>query len=83
MAEEWVVIFTAANQVEAELIRGLLEGSQIPVIIEARGPQAMPFFFGQTALGGELLVKVPPDQADFARELLAAQVEEDASESEQ
>lgn len=80
MTYEWVEVFTASEPMEAELIRGLLEGSQIPVIIEARGPQTMPFILGERVVGGDLLVKVPPDREWEARQILAAQVSDEEPE---
>jgi len=69
--QKWPVVFRTVDQVEAEFIRGLLETSGIPVIVEAKGLKSMAIFFGHSA-NGELLLKVPPDREDFALQLLAA-----------
>lgn len=77
MSYEWVDVFTASDPMEAELIKGLLEGNGIPVIIEARGPQSMPFILGQRVVGGDLLVRVPPDREYLALLILSAKVDEE------
>lgn len=76
MAEEWVEVFITHDQMEAEFMKGLLETSSIPVVVEAKGLKAMPFYFGHSALG-QLILKVPPDRADLAKALLEARVEEE------
>lgn len=75
MADGWVEVFRTHDDMEAELVRGLLKTGNIPVMIEGRGMKSMPYIFGHAAFG-QLILKVPPDLADLARELLAAQVEE-------
>lgn len=69
--QNWPVVFRTVDQVEAELIRGLLVTSEIPVILEAKGLKSMATFFGHSA-NGELLIKVPPDLEELALQLLAA-----------
>jgi len=69
--QQWPVVFRTVDQVEAEFIRGLLETSDVPVVVEAKGLKSMTTFFGHSA-NGELLIKVPPDREDFALQLLAA-----------
>lgn len=71
---KWEVVFRTGNQVEAEIVRGLLTTSNIPVVVEAKGLKSMVTLFGNSA-SGELLLKVPPDLADLARDLLAAEAE--------
>lgn len=71
---KWEEVFATSDQVEAELVRGLLDTSGIPVVIEAKGLKAMPTYFGHAAYG-ELILKVPPDQVDLALALLAARPE--------
>lgn len=70
----WEIVFRTGDQVEAEIVRGLLTTSEIPVVVEAKGLKSMAVFFGHSA-SGELVLKVPPDMADLARELLAAKAE--------
>lgn len=76
MAEKWVEVYRTSEPLEAEFIKGLLTTGEIPVVIEAKGLKAMPYFFGH-ASSGELVVLVPPDQAELAREILAAQPEQE------
>ncbi len=75
MAEEWVEVYRTSEHLDAEFVKGLLTTSGIPVVIEAKGFKAMPYIFG-TSGSGELVLKVPPDQADLALEILEAKVEE-------
>jgi hypothetical protein len=70
----WEEVFRTVAQVEMELIRGLLETSGFPVVVKATGLKSMPVIFGAAAYG-EWILKVPPELAEQARELLAAQVE--------
>lgn len=76
MAEEWVEVFRTHDQMEAEFFKGLLQTNSIPVILEARGLKALPGIFGHAALG-QLVLRVPPDLADLAEQLLAAPVQEE------
>jgi len=75
MDGEWVEVFKAPDHVEAELIRGLLESSGIPVVVEARGAQALPFILGPARVGGYISILVPPDQEEAASEVLGARGE--------
>jgi len=75
MNVEWVEIYKAPDHVEAELIRGLLEASGIPVLTEARGAQALPYILGPARVGGYISILVPPDREEAARELLAVRGE--------
>lgn len=76
MAEmaEWVPVLTTHDEMEAEFLKGLLEGAGVPVVLETRGFKGLPSVYGPNASGGTTL-RVPPDQAEFARQLLAAQAE--------
>lgn len=76
MAADWVEVFRTHDQLEAEFFKGLLQTSDIPVIMEARGLKALPGIFGHAALG-LLVLKVPPDLTALAAELLEAQVQEE------
>jgi len=71
---EWEEVFQTGDQVEAEVVRGLLVTSDIPVVVEYKGWKSMQTFFGSGA-PGQLVLKVPPDQAALARELLASKAE--------
>ncbi|BAD40041.1 DUF2007 domain-containing protein [Symbiobacterium thermophilum] len=75
MNYEWVEVYKAPDHVEAELVRGLLEASGIPVVTEARGAQSLPFLLGPARVGGHISIRVPPEHAQAAREVLAAREE--------
>lgn len=68
---EWEEVFRTGEQVEAELVRGLLSTNGFPVVVEAKGLKSMPVIFGHAAYG-ELILKVPPDRWEEARALLEA-----------
>jgi hypothetical protein len=72
---DWEEVFIATEPMEAEMVKGLLESAGIPVVIEARGLQAMPGIFGHGA-PGQLRLKVPPDQVDLALAILRAESED-------
>lgn len=74
MREDWVEVYRATTELDAEFVKGLLATGSIPVIVEARGFKAMPYIFGTSGLG-QLILKVPPDLADLAREILEAKVQ--------
>ncbi|MGE5673084.1 MAG: DUF2007 domain-containing protein [Mycobacterium leprae] len=69
--DAWIEVFRTGDQVEAEVIRGLLQTNGFPVVVEAKGLKSMAVLLGHAAQG-ELIVKVPPDRADEARAMLAA-----------
>lgn len=70
----WVEVFVTHDQMEMEMIKGLLTTNGFEVVVEAKGWKQMPVIFGHAATG-ELVIKVPPDKADAAIALLAADVE--------
>ncbi len=72
---EWIEVYKAPDHIEAELVRGLLEASGIPVLTEARGAQALPLILGPARVGGYISILVPPDWEEAARELLNARGE--------
>ncbi len=76
----WEVVYRTGSHVEAEVVRGLLNTSNIPVYVEATGQKALPMFFGQSAIG-ELLLRVPPDLADLAAELIASKVDPESEDA--
>lgn len=78
--ESWEPVFRTHDQIEAELIRGLLTTNGFPVIVESKGQKAMAVIFGNAATG-ELILKVPPDLAEQALEFLAADIEEPEEQS--
>jgi hypothetical protein len=80
MNNNLVVVYTAAGQTEASLIKSLLEAAGIPAMSSQEGAGAA---FGLTVgLMGEARILVREEDAAEARELLAAmergELEEDA-----
>jgi hypothetical protein len=73
---DWVVVFRTGEDLEMELIKGLLTTSGIPVVVEAKGAKSMPVIMG-VASTGEYLLKVPPEWAETARALIEAPVEDE------
>lgn len=71
---DWVEVFVTHDQIEMEMIKGLLTTNGFEVVVEARGWKQMPVIFGHAATG-EYGLKVPPDKADAAVALLAADAE--------
>lgn len=70
---DWICVFTSADDFEAEVVRGLLEGSDIQVVVFRHGFKALHPILGHTARG-EVELRVPPDQADLARAILSAEL---------
>jgi hypothetical protein len=71
---DWEVVFRSHSDVEAEVVRALLTSSGFPVVAERSGAKSMATFFGHSAFG-EVVLKVPTEMAEQARELLAAPAE--------
>jgi hypothetical protein len=70
MAEQLAVVYTAAGQVEANLIKSMLEAENIPVMVVQEGAGAA---YGFTVgLMGVAEILVPEKFANEARELLKA-----------
>jgi hypothetical protein len=67
---EWVEVASVGNDEEAALIAGLLQSRGIPCEVE--GPSATPLPENLGAFGMSRVL-VPPDQAEEARQVLAAQ----------
>lgn len=78
--QEWEEVFRTPGQVEAELMKGLLATNGFSVVVEATGLKSMPVFFGHAAIG-EFVLMVPSSQAEQARQLLAADVEQPEDEA--
>lgn len=78
----WEEVFRTQDQVEMELVRGLLITNGFLVVVEAKGLKSMPAIFGH-ASNGELILRVPPDMAEQAVALLQAKAEMEDEESEQ
>ena len=67
---EWVEVASVGNDEEAALIAGLIQSRDIPTEVE--GPSATPLPENLGAFGMSR-VMVPPDRAEEARQVLAAQ----------
>ncbi|HEY3367111.1 MAG TPA: DUF2007 domain-containing protein [Symbiobacteriaceae bacterium] len=78
---DWEIVFQTGDQVEIEIIRGLLTTNGFPVVVEKKGLKGMSFMFGESAIG-EYLLKVPPNMVDAALALLSADIEEPETEPE-
>ncbi|HLF00836.1 MAG TPA: DUF2007 domain-containing protein [Anaerolineales bacterium] len=69
MPDDLIVVYTATGQIEASLIKGLLESSGIPVMSVQEGAGAA---YGFTVgLLGEVKLLVPEKYEAEAREVLA------------
>jgi ribonuclease-3 len=66
---EWPIVFRAHSEIEASIVRGLLETHGIQSIPSA-GPAPSVFPFNVEGLV-EVSIAVPPDQADDARRIIA------------
>lgn len=71
---DWVEVFVTHDQMEMEMIKGLLASNGFEVVVEAKDWKQMPVIFGHAAKG-ELVIKVPPDMAEAAIALLEADAE--------
>lgn len=69
-SEKWVTVFEANNIDEANLVKAMLESAAIPVILEREAAGAV----YRISVGplSEVVVKVPPQRADEAMQLLAS-----------
>lgn len=69
MPEELIVVYVAAGQVEANLVKSLLEAEGIPAMVAQEGAGSA---FGLTVGPmGRAEILVPASRAEEARELLA------------
>lgn len=71
--ENLVVVFRAPDEVTANIVKGILEGENIPVVLESR---MVPMYDGvfKTSIGYWGDVVVPRQYADRSREIIEAQV---------
>jgi hypothetical protein len=70
MTPGWAVVYTAAGQLQAQIIRSLLESAEIPVQTVQEGAGAVyAFTIGPM---GEVDVMVPEDRLAEAQGLIAA-----------
>lgn len=70
MPPEWITVYVARGHLHAEIIRGLLEAADLPVLMSQEGAGAA-YALTVGALG-EVDVQVPEDRAAEAQALLAA-----------
>lgn len=68
---QWVEVFSTGDDLQMELVRGLLTTNGIQVHVQTKGAKAMPMIMGVSAHGSYIL-KVPPEWEDVARDLLKA-----------
>jgi hypothetical protein len=68
--DSWVTVFEAANIDEANIVKGMLEASEIPVFLEREAIGSV----YKLSIGplSEVAVKVPKNQAAKAGQLLQA-----------
>jgi hypothetical protein len=67
-SEETVTVYRACGELEAEVIKGLLESAGIPVLLKY---ESVGRVYGITVDGlGEVQVVVPEERADEARTLI-------------
>jgi hypothetical protein len=74
MSEEWEAVFSTVSQVEAQIVRGLLETNGFTVLVRTTGLKQLAFIYGDAAIG-EIILLVPPSQVDEALGLLSAEPE--------
>ena len=70
------LVYRASGSMEAEVIKGRLEASGIPALLDAES-HMLPF---SVANMGEVRILVPIDRAEEARELLGAESGEEDDE---
>jgi hypothetical protein len=70
------VVYRVLGSMQAEVIRGRLEASGIPALLDSES-RMLPFSVPDM---GEVRILVPSERADEARELLGAEGLEDESE---
>jgi hypothetical protein len=65
---DWVVVDTASGEMAAQVIKSLLEGEDIPVLLQPKsGARVYAFSVGNL---GEVKILVPKELAERARVLL-------------
>ncbi len=74
--EGFELVYRASGSMEAEVIKGRLEASGIPALLDAES-HMLPF---SVANMGEVRILVPIERADEARELLGAEGDEEDEE---
>jgi hypothetical protein len=74
--EGFELVYRASGSMEAEVIKGRLEASGIPALLDAES-QMLPFSVSNM---GEVRILVPSERAEEARELLGAEGDEEDEE---
>ncbi len=74
--EGFELVYRAYGMMQAEVVKGRLETSGIPVLLDAES-NILPFSIPDM---GEVRVFVPADKADEARELLGAEAGDEEAE---
>ena len=78
--ESWAVVATVANDIEFEMVAGLLSTAEIPCVRKVRGVDGyLQVILGVPIAGIDVLV--PPDKEEEAHQLLESQVEGEELES--
>jgi hypothetical protein len=65
---KWVIVFSAVNQIEAEIVKGYLEAQDLLVHLSQEGYQRTIGISGFP--GAYIEVLVPNDQEELAKEIL-------------
>lgn len=77
--DNWVILTTVANDIEFEMLAGLLEGAGIPAVRKVNGIDGyLTVLIGVPLAGVDVLV--PKDKLEEAQQLLEANIDEDAFE---
>lgn len=74
--EGFELVYRASGSMEAEVIKGRLEASGIPALLDSES-HMLPFSVSNM---GEVRILVPREQAEEARELLGAEASGDDAE---
>jgi hypothetical protein len=74
--EGFELVYRAQGSMEAEVIKGRLEASGIPALLDSES-HMLPFTVSNM---GEVRILVPSDRAEEARELLGAEGSDEESE---
>lgn len=75
--EGFELVYRASGSMEAEVIKGRLEASGIPALLDSES-HMLPFSVSNM---GEVRILVPIERAEEARELLGAEGDEEDEES--
>jgi hypothetical protein len=78
----WIEVYRTGEELQMELVRGLLTTSGIPVTVQAEGAKGIGVILGARA-NGTLILRVPPDKAELALDLLGAPLLEEEPEDEE